>query len=998
MRPLRFIQLTLACGLLVAGCLDRPVAPTQLRLDPLTGQVISDGAHSAGNQHFFFLPPLVPERAFSGEFDRAAAPTVRICEWAGSCIRTVVTFATVDVEESEAIDDKGIKVKRESYVAKWKTKDYGLDPAATYRISVLVAGTELGFADVDVVPSQGAARNVNTNEYIPLVEDQTLKIPFRIEQGAVLKVGAAGGTVSSPDGNASLVVPPGMFSGEVGLTVQPSPLPASGYAAASLIPGTAYEFGPSGSLPAPGITAVLKYDPAQLGGADPATLRVLRLVGDKWAEIQGSVVDQVNHTVSATLTHFSTFAVGTQTVATIVQRGVVVGTGSTKQLAYTGGANRYVVWGSTDPSIASIPSTGNPVSVSGVAAGQAEIGLVTAVDASTIEYVDRIFVRVVDPGQIAWDRNKEGVVFNHLFGIHGSAANDIWIVGTVGMIIHYTGVLPPTIMTSNTTQILRGVFSYAPNDVYAVGGNASGSGVVLRYKGSSWTPLISNGPVFFGVAGNGDYTFAVGQGGQIYRYGVNDALTTIPTLSTVTYRGVATGNGAVYAVGVTSAGTGIVVRSFDDFDHWQQWTPPSGVTVGSLNAVWVDPVTGFVVVVGDNGLVLGSNDDGATWIPEPSSFPNLRAVTSTPEFTAHQDVYFGGDQGTMTSGERCLCGFGGDQFQAGRVKQGVTSLWTDPNGLIWGVGFGGLIFQQNTPGGHTFKALAQGQIFADVWVSGSGRVLAASNTLNSEIITDPSFGADGWFSTLLEWNGNGFNGLNANDVAKAAYAVGPFGSMFRQDFNTGVWTRLTSGTNQHLLDAWVSNTDVTYVVGNGGTVLKTTTHGASWSSVATGLPTNVDYTQVWGFNDTQVIIAASDGSIYYTTNGGASWTQVRTGPGRQYPLGLWAPNVLSIYMAVQDLNTGHGAIVSNIRGSWISEDRPETRYLAGAWGTTGNDVFMASNNGNVLHISGVDVVTNKFIVNTQNTGTQKDLYAVYGTGNIIFAVGNAGAIMTGTRP
>ena len=997
MRLTTRLSFALAGTLLLAGCLDQPASPRPLRLDARAAQVISDAGHSAGNQHFFFLPPLVSSAAFSGEFDRDAAPTVRICEWAGSCIRTLVEFATVEIEESEALDDKGIKVKRESYVAKWKTRDYALSSTATYRISVLVAGTELGFADVDVVPSQGAARNVNTNEYIPLVEDQTLRIPFRIEKGAVFKVGAAGGTLSTADGNASLVVPPGMFSGEVGLTIQPAPLAPETYAAASLIPGTAYDLGPSGPLPPPGLTAVLRYDPANLGGADPASLVILTLVGDKWAQIPNSVVDQGAHTVSAPLTHFSVYVVGTATVATIDPRGLVVVTGTTGQLNATIGPNRFWRWVSLNPNIATIASDGK---VTGVLSGVAEIVLVTSPDGTFIEGYDRIFVRVVDPGQLAWTRNKEGVVFNHLFGIHGTSKTDVWVVGTLGVIVHYDGT-NTRVDPSGTTQVLRDVWAVSPSNVYAVGGNAPGAGVILHYNGSAWSTVVNNGEVFFGIDASDNYLFAVGTGGKILRIDpVTGAIATVLSSPGITFRGVSGSGSDVFAVGVNSSGAGVVVSSALDGDvgSWVPWTPPAGVTVGALNAVWSDPFSPFVVVAGDNGLVIGSPDLGGTWIAEPTSFPTFRAVTSNPGMSSALDVYLGGDRGTMTSGERCLCGTNGDEFVSGTVSQGVTSLWTDPDGLIWGVGLGGLIFQQNTVYGHTFKALAQGQIFSDVWASSNGRVLLSSGTLNSEIITTSSFGADGYFSTLLEWNGNGFNGLNANETAGAAYAVGPFGSVFRQTMSTGVWTRQSSGTTQHLLDAWVSNSDVTYVVGNGGTVLRTANHGVTWSSVATGLPTNVDYTQVWGFGDNDVIVAASSGAVYRTTNGGGAWTLLRAGPGGQYVTGLWASDANNVFMAMQDLTTGHGAIAYSTGGVWKPKvDRSETRYLAGAWGTSPTDVFIAGSGGTVLHV-GVKADGTLDVI-PQVTGTTKDLFAVWGaTSKIIFVAGTAGTVYTGTRP
>lgn len=47
----------------------------------------------------------------------------------------------------------------EHYIVNWHTKDFDLDATERYRISVLVAGAELGYADVDVVSKGNQLKN-----------------------------------------------------------------------------------------------------------------------------------------------------------------------------------------------------------------------------------------------------------------------------------------------------------------------------------------------------------------------------------------------------------------------------------------------------------------------------------------------------------------------------------------------------------------------------------------------------------------------------------------------------------------------------------------------------------------------------------------------------------------------------------------------------------------------------------------------------------------------
>jgi hypothetical protein len=165
----------------VTGCADSPIAP-----DRETGLFhIQDAVHSAGNARFFFLPPLVPPPSFSGEFDPSVSPVVEICEWTGSaCVMPLVAaFTTADGPGSETVR---VVPEDEHYVVNWHTDQFALDGTKTYRIRVMSPPDELGHADVDVVNQGQELRNVNTGEFIPLLNGRTLPIKFRIEEGAFL--------------------------------------------------------------------------------------------------------------------------------------------------------------------------------------------------------------------------------------------------------------------------------------------------------------------------------------------------------------------------------------------------------------------------------------------------------------------------------------------------------------------------------------------------------------------------------------------------------------------------------------------------------------------------------------------------------------------------------------------------------------------------------------------------------------------------------------------
>ncbi len=184
--------------------------------------------------------------------------------------------------------------------------------------------------------------------------------------------------------------------------------------------------------------------------------------------------------------------------------------------------------------------------------------------------------------------------------IHGDHA---WMCGDAGMILRLdrtTGAFesfPPV-----TTERLYGIYAFADDDVWAVGGNPeSQSAVVLRFDGSAWSPVmlgaeVTDALVFFKVFGNApDDVWIVGLGGSAIHFDGN----TYERVEVPLGRPLFTvhGNGdEILAVGGVESGHIVHAEGKSLHDD-----TPSGV-VPQFNGVWLEP-GGDAVAAGIGGAV-----------------------------------------------------------------------------------------------------------------------------------------------------------------------------------------------------------------------------------------------------------------------------------------------------------------------------------------------------------------------------------------------------------
>ncbi len=220
--------------------------------------------------------------------------------------------------------------------------------------------------------------------------------------------------------------------------------------------------------------------------------------------------------------------------------------------------------------------------------------------------------------------------------VHGTSANDVWLVGEKGRITHWDGSKFEE-RVSGTTATLYGAFAFAPNDVWAVGGTPespdSPNDVVLHWDGTSWMPEAVPTPTktaFFKVWGIGQDLWVVGEAGVIWH---------------------------------RASGT---------------WTREGmGVANGRLTTITGCSKTELYAVGGRNLLIY----DGTTWTKSTEPLVNdVNGVSCGTSPYGNVEIVGGGSLKLRKVGNAFVSDFGSKPFVD------LHGAWIDPTGAMWGVG------------------------------------------------------------------------------------------------------------------------------------------------------------------------------------------------------------------------------------------------------------------------------------------------------------------------
>ncbi|MBE2227533.1 MAG: T9SS type A sorting domain-containing protein [Ignavibacteria bacterium] len=131
----------------------------------------------------------------------------------------------------------------------------------------------------------------------------------------------------------------------------------------------------------------------------------------------------------------------------------------------------------------------------------------------------------------------------------------------------------------------------------------------------------------------------------------------------------------------------------------------------------------------------------------------------------------------------------------------------------------------------------------------------------------------GWFSQS-SGTSNNLNGVYFAS-ASTGIIVGQSGTILRTTNGGTNWATVTSGTNVHLFAVHFINGNTGWVVGDVGVILRTTNGGSSWGNQPTGV--GYQLRSVSFINSTTGFAAGWYGTFLRTTNSGTNWVLYSTG-------------------------------------------------------------------------------------------------------------------------
>lgn len=303
----------------------------------------------------------------------------------------------------------------------------------------------------------------------------------------------------------------------------------------------------------------------------------------------------------------------------------------------------------------------------------------------------------------------------------------------------------------------------------------------------------------------------------------------------------------------------ITISLFQNFTS-SQWVQATSGTTNFLTSV--QSITGTInYAAGFSGTVLKSTNSGQTWqtLTSPSA-NNINKIFFPP-------------MGTATTGWVATTGvYKSTNGGVNWVQQIATGSFIDLAFIDLNTGFAvrTTIVSKTTNGGINFTNInytSNSAISANriIFVTGQTvMVLGVDNANDTTFVFKSTNLGDTW-TQIFKTPGVFFDMKFVNTTT--GIMCGDNGLVKRTTSGGSSWNNITSSTSNDLLNIHFASSNIVYMVGSAGTILKSTNAGVNWFTQVSPITANLRAINVFPADDNGILVGAG-GNILRTTNGG----------------------------------------------------------------------------------------------------------------------------------
>jgi photosystem II stability/assembly factor-like uncharacterized protein len=210
-------------------------------------------------------------------------------------------------------------------------------------------------------------------------------------------------------------------------------------------------------------------------------------------------------------------------------------------------------------------------------------------------------------------------------------------------------------------------------------------------------------------------------------------------------------------------------------------------------------------------------------------------------------------------------------------------------------------------------------------------------------------------TSFSQWNWSNPTpfGYHLSDVhfpdENTGYIVGEKGTVLKTTDAGTSWNFMPSGTLRRLELVWFTNTETGYVTSDSGFIMKTTDGGETWQELQSG--TTEEFNDIYFYNETLGFIAGMHGQLLRTTDAGETWQRAFI-------------DIYSNIYSVHFVNENVGYAAASMRTVFKTTDGGDT------WTSTSGDPYLNLRsifflNQNLGYVAG----SSSFMMKTTNGGS-----------------------------